>query len=84
MKFGRLITRKTLFLKNHTQSVVEKLFPDPFPKFQNWAYLGINSLKFYTVCFYRMPSWELPKYIETKLPTTFAESFVEKQKKDWN
>ena len=31
-----------------------------------------------------MPSWELPKYIETKLPTTFAESFVEKQKKDWN
>ena len=23
-----------------------------------WAYLGINSLEFYAVCFYYMPSWE--------------------------
>ena len=36
---------KTFFLKNHTQNVVEKLLPDP----QNWGYLWINSLKFYSV-----------------------------------
>ena len=56
---------KTFFLKNHTQNMVEKLFPDP------WAYLWINTLKFYTVCFYCMPSWGLSKYIETKLQTTY-------------
>ena len=61
---------ETFFLKNHTQNVVEKLFPDPFLKNQNWAYLWINSLKFYTVCFYCMPSWGLSKYIETKLKAT--------------
>ena len=32
-------------LKNHIQIVVEKLFPDPFLKKQNWVYLWINSLK---------------------------------------
>ena len=50
------ITRETFFTKNHTQNVVEKLFLDPSLKNQNWAYLWINSLKFYTVCFYCMPS----------------------------
>ena len=36
MKFGQLIAYNiiTFFLKNHTQSVVEKLFPDPFRKIQ--------------------------------------------------
>ena len=58
---------KTFFLKNHTRNVVEKLFPDPFLKNQNWAYLWINSLKFYTVRFYCMSRWRLPKYIKTKL-----------------
>ena len=29
MTFGQ---RETFFLKNHTQNVVEKLFPDPFLK----------------------------------------------------
>ena len=31
--------------------MMEKLFPDPFLKNQNSAYLWINSVKFYTVCF---------------------------------
>ena len=31
--------------------MMEKQFPDPFLKSQNWAYLWINILKFYTVCF---------------------------------
>ena len=65
IKFDQLIE-----LKNHTQKVVEKLLPDPFLKDQNWAYLWINSLKFYTVCFYCMSSCELSKFIETKLQTT--------------
>ena len=56
-------------MKYHTQNVVEKLFPDPLLKNLNWSYLWINSLKFYKVCFYCMPSWQLLKYIETKLET---------------
>ena len=34
MKFGELIKYNiiNIFLENHTQNVVEKLFPDPFPK----------------------------------------------------
>ena len=32
-----------------TQNVVEKLFPDSFLKTQNWAYLWISSLKFYSL-----------------------------------
>ena len=48
MKFGQLIEYKweKVFLENHTQNMVEKLFPDPFPKSQNWAYFWINSLGF--------------------------------------
>ena len=56
-------------MKNHTQNAMENLFSDPFLKSQNWAYVWINSLKCYTVCFYCMPSWVLWKYIETKLLT---------------
>ena len=34
MKFGQLIecNMKNIFLKNHTQNVVEKQVPDPFQK----------------------------------------------------
>ena len=63
--------RNIFILKKHTQNVVEKLFPNPFLKNQNWAYLWINGLKFYTVCFYSMPTWGLSKYIETELQTTY-------------
>ena len=64
LKFGQLIeydmgTWETFFSKNNTQKVVEKIFQDPFPK-------NRNSLKFYTVCLYCMPSSGLSKYIETK------------------
>ena len=64
------ITWRTFFLKNSTQNVVEELFPEPVLKNYNWAYLWINSLKFYTVCFYCILSWGLSKYIKTKLDTT--------------
>ena len=54
-------------MKSHTQNVAEKLFPDSFLENQNWVYIWINSLKFYTVYFYCMASWRLSKYIEAKL-----------------
>ena len=40
---------ETFFLKNHTQHLEEKLFPNNFLKIKNWSYLWINGLKFYTV-----------------------------------
>ena len=67
--------------------MVVKLVPDPFVKSQNWAYLRISSLKFYTACFYCMSSWGLSQYIETKLQTTclyLIQSLFEKQKEVWN
>ena len=70
MKFGHLqIKLEILFLKNDTQNVVGKLVPDPFVLNQNWAYLWINSLKCYTVCFFVCPSGGLPKYITTRMLT---------------
>ena len=56
-----------MFLKNHTKNVVEKLVTDPFLKNWNWAYIWINSLTFYAVCFCWIASWGLSKYFETKL-----------------
>ena len=52
-KFGQLIciTWETIFLKNHTQNVVGKLFPGPFLKNQNSTHLWINILKFYIYIF---------------------------------
>ena len=49
-----VITWEPFFFKNHSQNVVEKLFPDPFLKNQNWTYLWINNLKldkvFFIIC----------------------------------
>ena len=51
MKSGQLIEwkKKTFLLKNHTQNMAEKLFPEPFLRNQNITvskvYLWINSLK---------------------------------------
>ena len=65
--------------------VVDKLFPDPFLKNQNWAYLWTNNLKFYAVCFYEISSRRLSKCIETKLQTTCIylisyKAFLKKQR----
>ena len=35
----KIITQETFFLKNHTQNIVEKLFPDPFSSISK---LGIS------------------------------------------
>ena len=85
MTFGQLVEydmRNMKFVKNHTQDMMEKLFQVVFLKNQNWAYLWINSVKFYTDCFsYCMLSWRISKYIETKLQITcfyFIKSFYKK------
>ena len=85
MKLGQLIewTWETFFLKNQIQNMVGNLFADPFLKNQNWAYVWINSLKFYTVFFSCMSRSGLSKYVETDLQTTYfyhIPSFFEKQK----
>ena len=49
--------------------MVEKLVPNPFLKNESLAYLWIGSLRFYAACFFCMETWELSKYIETKLQT---------------
>ena len=42
-------------MKKRTQNVLQKLVQDSFLKEkQNWAYLWINNLNIYTVCFYCM------------------------------
>ena len=70
-------------MKNHAQNMAENLVPDPLQKNQNWAYLWINDLKFYSASIYCIPSWGLSKYIETKLQTTCF-FFKKKQKEVWN
>ena len=64
---------------------MEKLFQDSFLKNWNWAYLSINSLKFYTVCFYCISIWGLSKYIETKVQNTclyLIENFIKTIRRD--
>ena len=58
MTFALLIEyiMKNIFPENHTQNVVEKLFPDLLLKSRDLVYLWIVSLNFNTVCFYCMPS----------------------------
>ena len=52
--------------------MVEKLFLHSFLKNQNWAYLLMNSVKCYTICFHCMPKWGLSKYIEKLSCKPFA------------
>ena len=63
-KHGQLIKFNftNLFLEESYTKYVEKLFPDPF---SNWAYLWINTVKFYIFCLYCLASWRLLKLIET-------------------
>ena len=42
---------RNVFLENSYTNCVEKLVPDPFIKNQKLAYLWINSLKCYKVCY---------------------------------
>ena len=46
-----------IFLGKAYIKCVGKLVPDPFLKYRNWTYIWINSLKFYTACFYYIFKW---------------------------
>ena len=71
MKFGLL---KPVYEKLYTKCG-EETTSRPF-SYQNWGYIWINFLKFYTVCFYCMPSWGLSNYIKTEQQTTcFSTSY---------
>ena len=89
INFGHLLeyNMRNIFLeKSYTKCGWETSLR-PFPKNQNWEYLWINSLKFYTACFFCMPRWELFKYIETKLQNTcfyIIWSFFKKSNEIWN
>ena len=85
MKLGPL----TKYQEKHFSSKIIhklwwKLFPDSFLKNQNWAYLWINSLRFYTIFLSCNTSCQLSKYIETKLQNFFLcliWSFLKTQKR---
>ena len=89
MKFGQWIEYyiiNIVFEKSYTKCGGE-IISRPFSKKsifeQNWAYHWINNLKFYTICFYCMPSWGLSKYVETELQTIcfyLLESFLKSKK----
>ena len=66
MMFGQLTEHniKNTFLKNQTKNAVRKLVPNRSIKTQNWAYLWINSLEYYTVFFMVCPSGDLPNVLK--------------------
>ena len=73
---------RTIFREKSYTKCDEETIPRPFSK-NSKLYLCVNSLKFYTVCFYCMLSWELSKYIKTKLQTICSYltlSFSKKQR----
>ena len=89
LKFGQLIEQnmRKLLMKNHTQDVVKKLFPERFLKNRKWAYLWINkinNLKFYSLF---LPYVQVERYrLVLKLscrPHTFTsyKAFFLKKKK---
>ena len=85
MKFGQFKEYYTrdIFLEKSYTKCGGKLFPEFFPKNQNWANHWINSPNLYAVCICCMPSWGLSKYI-LKLscrPLAFnSQSFFKKQR----
>ena len=64
MKFGQLIEcnmRKIFLEKSYTKCDLENS-PRPFSEKLKLSISLINSLRFYTICFYCMTSWGLLKH----------------------
>ena len=53
IEFGQLIeyNMRNIFLKDRTQNVADKLFSESSLKYENLAYLWINSLSFIKLVF---------------------------------
>ena len=93
IKFGQLIAynMRNIFLKKSYQKCAGDTIPRPFSKKSKLvkAYLWINSLTFYTVCFYCMPSWELSIYTlkQSYRPLAFTSNkalLKKNRKRVWN
>ena len=58
LKFGQLLEHNTrnIFLEKSYTKFGVKISPRLSSEKPHWAYTLFNSLKFYTVCFYCMPS----------------------------
>ena len=69
MKFSQLIdfNMRNIFLEISYKKYGGGTCPRPFSEKLKLSDLWINSVNFYTVCFYCMPSWGLSKYIEPKV-----------------
>ena len=52
------------FIVKFDESLVDKLFPDPFQKNQNWAYLWINIVKFYMFFFFVCQAEDYRKWLK--------------------
>ena len=75
MKFGQLkkCNIRSIFIEQVFTKMLEKVSPDFFLKHHIWAYIWINSRKFYTACFCYIANWGFSKYISkfsNKLQTT--------------
>ena len=59
IKFGQLTKHnmKNIFLAKSYSKCGGEACPRNFYKNQNWAYIWMNSQKYYTVCFYPMSIW---------------------------
>ena len=83
MIFGQTIAcnMRNIFLKNHTQNLVEKLVPDPFLNNEIEHISESLVLNFIQFVYIVLQVYYLLKYIETKLQTTyfhFISSFFKK------
>ena len=87
MKFGLLIgyNMRNIFLEKSYTKCGGEAIPRPFSKNQNWAFLWINSLKFYTVVF---TAWRVESYRNIlkircrSLAFTWFEAFL--KNKEWS
>ena len=72
MKFGQLIGcyMRNIFLEKSYTKCGGWTSPRSFSEKLKLNILWINSLSFYTVCFYCMQSWGPSKYMKTNLKTT--------------
>ena len=66
LKFGKLIECKMINIFRDKSYTVIHYSQTLFQKIKNWAYLWINSLKFYIYCFHCIPKSGPLKYIKTK------------------
>ena len=89
MKSGQLIeyNMRNIFLENSYPICGGETIRRSFSEKNKIEHISGSTVWSFIVCFYRMPSWELKKYIKTELQITciyLIQSFFKKQKEAWN